>query len=123
MQATVMDKKTARTILNRMIKRYGEVTPDLIYEDLYQLAIAVVLSAQTTDNQVNTVTPKLFSLYPDFKSLAAAEIPDVEQIVKSTGFYRNKAKNIVTLARIVMKYFNGILPSDIDTLMELPGVG
>ena len=118
-----MDKKNAKTVLSRMIKHYGEVTPDLAYNDLYQLTIAVVLSAQTTDKQVNAVTPHLFSGYPDFKSLANADISEVEEIVKSTGFYRNKARNIVTLSQIIVKYFNGMVPSDLESLMELPGVG
>lgn len=106
-----------------MIKHYGEVTPDLAYSDLYQLTVAVVLSAQTTDKQVNAVTPHLFSQYPDFKTLANAEIPDVEEIIKSTGFYHNKARNIVALSQIIIKYFNGMVPSDLESLMELPGVG
>ncbi|HOQ12963.1 MAG TPA: endonuclease III [Spirochaetota bacterium] len=116
------DKK-ALSILAKLEKFYGKVSPDLHFENLYQLSIAVVLSAQTTDKQVNSVTPELFSKFPDFKTLASASISDIEKIIKSTGFYHTKAKNIVHLAREVVNQYNCLLPEKEEDLIKLPGVG
>jgi len=118
-----MDRKKSNLIQKRLRAWYGEVTPDLHFVNLYQLTIAVVLSAQTTDKQVNAVTPVLFERYADFDILAAARLPDVESIIKSTGFYRNKAKNIISLSRAVMERFHGTLPAEREALESLPGVG
>lgn len=118
----MIDKATSRKIITRLKKHY-QISPPLRFTNLYQLCVAVVLSAQTTDNQVNMVTPLLFKKYPDFTSLAKAKIPDVEEIIKPTGFYHNKAKHIVALARTVVQKFNGVVPSTRDELMSLPGVG
>ena len=118
-----MTDKRANRILSLLYNYYGETTPDLKFADLYELTIAVVLSAQTTDKQVNGVTGDLFRIYPDFVSLSKADIPDIERLVKSTGFYKNKAKNIILLSQMVCSRFGGELPGDIDNLMELPGVG
>lgn len=110
-------------ILDRLRKYHGDPVPDLRFRNVFELAVSVVLSAQTTDRQVNAATPALFDRYPDFESLSAARIRDVERIIKSTGFYRNKAKNIVGLAAGVMDEFGGILPGTRDELMRLPGIG
>ncbi len=122
-ELAAMTGQRARKIIERLRKFYGMPSPDLHFGSLYQLTIAVILSAQTTDRQVNEVTPVLFSRYPGFDELAVAKIEDVEEIIRSTGFYRNKAKNIVALARVVREKYNGELPSDRERLMELPGVG
>ena len=116
------NKRSSR-ILSRLYNYYGETNPDLKFTGIYELTIAVVLSAQTTDKQVNSVTGDLFRIYPDFESLSKADISDVERIIKSTGFYKNKAKNIILLSQMVCSRFKGRLPDDIDNLMELPGVG
>ncbi len=118
-----MTREISDIILRKLAKHYGDVVPDLKYVDVYQLSVAVVLSAQTTDVQVNRVTPELFSRYPDFAALSAAKIRDVEKIVRSTGFYRNKAKNIVNLARRVTADHGGKLPAARGELMSLPGIG
>jgi endonuclease-3 len=118
-----MTNKRSSKILSLLYNYYGETNPDLEFTNLYELTIAVVLSAQTTDKQVNSVTGNLFRIYPNFESLSKADISDVEMIIKSTGFYKNKAKNIVLLAQMVNERFAGKLPNDIDSLMELPGVG
>ncbi|MFW5769852.1 MAG: endonuclease III [Spirochaetota bacterium] len=118
-----MKQELSSTILNILRETYGHVEPGLHYKNLYQLLISVVLSAQTTDKQVNTVTPVLFQEYPDFQSLAHAEIADIEIIIKSTGFYRNKAKNIVMLSRMILSKYNGIVPDALEDLTFLPGVG
>lgn len=118
----MIDKATSKKIINRLKKQY-QVSSPLHFNNLYQLCIAVVLSAQTTDNQVNRVTPLLFKKYPDFYTLAQAHIDDVEEIIKSTGFYHNKAKHIVALAGTIVHTFNGVVPETREELMSLPGVG
>jgi len=118
-----MTAKRSKTILGKLLNYYGEPVADLQFKNLYQLCVAVVLSAQTTDKQVNAVTPHLFSKYPDFPSLARANISDVEEIIKSTGFYHNKARNIVLLAETIVEKFNRKVPATREELTSLPGVG
>jgi len=110
-------------ILKTLEDFYGEVKADLNFSSIYELTIAVVLSAQTTDKQVNAVTGTLFSKYPDFGTLAEARLPDIEKIIKSTGFYHAKANNILNLAKKVVSDFKGELPSEMEGLLTLPGVG
>ncbi len=118
----MVNKTVSKKIIKRLKTQYRISTP-LRFTNIYQLCVAVVLSAQTTDNQVNKVTPLLFKTYPDFYSLAKAPIKDVENIIKSTGFYHNKAKHIVALARTIVDKFNGVVPHTRQELMSLPGVG
>lgn len=118
-----MTKKRSGRILSLLHGYYGEVNPDLNYGNIYELTIAVVLSAQTTDRQVNNVTGVLFGKYPDFRALSTARPGDVEKIIKSTGFYRTKSKNIVALASMVCSRFGGVMPDSMVKLLELPGVG
>ena len=118
-----MDRRRSSQIISLLRRRYGSVAPALQYRSRYELCIAVVLSAQTTDRQVNEVTPVLFERYPSFESLARGKIQDIEKIVHSTGFYRAKAKNISALAKQVTDRFGGELPSDRKSLESLPGVG
>lgn len=89
----------------------------------FQLAVATVLSAQCTDKRVNMVTPVLFARFPDAAALAGAEVADIETIIRSTGFFRAKAKNITGLARAVVDRHGGQLPDSMDALVVLPGVG
>lgn len=119
---TMTMERSAR-ILAGLAGRYGRPEPALEYGNPYQLAVAVVLSAQTTDRQVNSVTPHLFERYPGFESLAAARCGDIEKIIKSVGFFRTKARNIRALAKTVMERYDGVLPSVREELMSLPGVG
>ena len=102
---------------------YPDRRPLLHYSSAYELVIAVILSAQTTDAQVNLVTPELFSRYPTPADLAAAPTSEVERIVHSTGFYRNKAKNIVAAAATIEREFGGEVPSTMDELVTIPGMG
>ncbi|MBN1499439.1 MAG: endonuclease III [Spirochaetes bacterium] len=118
-----MTESRADTVFRLLHKHYGTVKPGLEYSDIYQLTIAVVLSAQTTDKQVNKITPVLFSKYPDFCSLQSADITEIEGIVKSTGFFRTKASNIVRLARCICLDYDGKVPDKIEELIKLPGVG
>jgi endonuclease-3 len=95
----------------------------LVYKNPYQLLVATVLSAQCTDKRVNQTTPALFKKYNSIKKMAAADIKDLQQLVKSTGFYRAKAKNIKNLSQKILLDFNGKVPSNIEDLVTLPGVG
>ena len=110
-------------IYQRLEKEFGEVKTPLNYKEPYQLAIAVILSAQCTDERVNQVTPKLFSKYNSAKKLALAPISEIEEIIFSTGFYKNKAKNIKKFCEIFVSKFNCILPKNIEELTQMPGVG
>lgn len=115
-------KNRALQIYNTLNDYYGEVEAELNYENLYQLTIAVVLSAQTTDKQVNSVTPELFKQFPGFQELGEATAGEIEKIIKSTGFYRAKAKNIVALGKRVSDG-GGELPRTLEELITLPGIG
>ncbi len=95
----------------------------LVYDNAWQLLIATILSAQCTDARVNMVTKDLFKKYPDLESFANADIKELEQDIHSTGFYHNKAKNIKVCAATLAEKYDGEVPSDIDALTALPGVG
>lgn len=95
----------------------------LTYDTSFQLLISVILSAQTTDRQVNEISDELFSRYPDPNALAAAEQEDVEHIIKSTGFFHTKAKNIIGTAEKLKDSFSGKVPATMKELLSLPGVG
>ncbi|OHD65697.1 MAG: endonuclease III [Spirochaetes bacterium RBG_13_51_14] len=118
-----MTKSLSDKIMTALRRHYADVKPNLRYGSRYQLAVAVVLSAQTTDRQVNAVTGDLFRDYPDFQSLARARAADVRKIIRSTGFYRNKSKNIIGLSKAVMERHGGRLPGSREELMLLPGIG
>lgn len=96
---------------------------ELYFRHDYELVIAVVLSAQTTDRSVNLVTPNLFKKFPTLKALKEAPINEIEEAIKTIGLYRNKARHIQGIATIIDEQFNGVVPSDSDKLMLLPGVG
>ena len=102
---------------------YPQAGTALDYRDAFSLLIAVILSAQTTDAGVNRVTPVLFDRYPTPQALATAPIEDVERIVKPTGFFRVKARNIVRAAQAVVERFGGTVPSVRESLETIPGVG
>lgn len=95
----------------------------LDYTTAWQLLIATILSAQCTDARVNIVTRDLYVKYPDLKAFADADLKELEQDIHSTGFYHNKAKNIIACAQMLLDRYDGIVPSDIDALTQLPGVG
>ena len=97
--------------------------PGLRSQSCYQLLISVILSAQTTDRQVNTVAEELFRRYPDAQALATAHQEEVERIIYSTGFFRMKAKNIRKAARVLLECYGGNVPSTIEELVKIPGVG
>lgn len=115
-------RQRANEILVRLHREYPDATCSLDYETPVQLLVATILSAQCTDERVNMVTPALFSAYPDAKAMAEAEREDLEALVKSTGFYRNKAKHIQGACQRIMSEFNGEVPQTMEELLTLPGV-
>ena len=108
-------------------EKLGLMFPDahceLNYHNVYELSIAVILSAQTTDKAVNLVTPQLYNHYPNIESLAKANQSDVEPLISRIGLAKTKAKNIISFARCVVSQFEGVIPHTIDELVTLPGVG
>jgi endonuclease III len=116
-------RERATEVFDLLHAEYPDAHCELDFENPFQLAVATILSAQTTDVRVNEVTPVLFRRYPDPESLASARQEDVEEIVRSTGFFRNKAKNIIGFARGVMERHDGTVPRSMDALAALPGVG
>ncbi len=116
------EKKRVSTILRRLKKAYPDAECALHHRNPYELLVATILSAQCTDETVNKVTPGLFARYPTAQSLAAAEREDVERLVRPTGFFRNKAKNIQGAARTLVDEFAGDVPQGMDQLLTLPGV-
>ena len=122
------ESKKARTeraaqVFALLEREYPDAHCELTFENPFQLAVATILSAQTTDVRVNMVTPELFRRYPDAESLANAAQEDVEELVRTTGFFRNKARNIIGFARGLMGDHGGVVPRTIAELSALPGVG
>ncbi len=109
-------------ILIRLKRLYPEATCTLNYETPVQLLVATILSAQCTDDRVNQVTPALFARFPDAPAMAGAQIQELEKLVRSTGFYRNKAKNIQGACFKIVEKFGGKVPKRMEELLELPGV-
>jgi endonuclease III len=115
-------KKRGLEVLARLKRLYPDATCSLDYTTPVQLLVATILSAQCTDERVNKVTPALFARFPDARSMANADIIELEELVRSTGFYHNKAKNIQGACRKIVAEFNGEVPHQMDELMTLPGV-
>ena len=117
-------EERAEKIIERLEQYYGaEIVCYLNHENAYQLLFATILSAQCTDARVNLVTKDLFAKYPTLEAFAKADIVQMEQDIKSTGFYHNKAKNIIACANIVLYEYNANVPQEIEELIKLPGVG
>jgi endonuclease-3 len=115
-------KQRSLEILERLKRLYPDATCSLDYETPVQLLVATILSAQCTDERVNKVTPELFRRFPDAASMAGASLAELEELVRSTGFYRNKAKNIQGACRKIMTDFGGQVPQTMAELLTLPGV-
>jgi endonuclease III len=115
-------KKRALEVLSRLKRLYPDATCSLDYTTPVQLLVATILSAQCTDERVNKVTPALFARFPDARSMAFADILELEALVRSTGFYHNKAKNIQGACRKIVEEFNGEVPQQMEELLSLPGV-
>ena len=124
MRKSLPEKKVrAKAIYRQLTKSYPNVKCELDYNSAFQLLVATVLSAQCTDKRVNQTTPALFKKYPNPKKMAKADLKDIQRLVKSTGFFRAKAKNIKGLSIKIMEEFDGDVPSNLDDLITLPGVG
>jgi endonuclease-3 len=135
-RAPLKPKKTARhriaktalsghasEIFARLKRAHPDAHCELDHETPLQLLMATILSAQCTDKRVNMVTPLLFSTYPTARSLADARQEDLEEIIKSTGFFRNKSKSLIALGKALSERHNGEVPDSMDALVKLPGVG
>lgn len=116
-------KERAKNISNILFKEYPEATCSLDYEEPLELLIATMLAAQCTDERVNIVTKDLFKKYTSVYDYANANPEELEQDIKSTGFYRNKAKNIIGCCKKLIKNFEGRVPDSMEALLQLPGVG
>lgn len=124
MNSRSKNDKYISEILSRLDAEYGtDYICYLEYMEPYQLLISTILSAQCTDKRVNEVTKDLYVKYPTLEAFAEADQVELEQDIRSTGFYHNKAKNIIACARMLIDEYGGEVPSDIDALTSLPGVG
>jgi endonuclease-3 len=120
---TPAERGKARAVLNRLRRRYPTIGTALDYADAWQLLVVTVLSAQTTDENVNRVRPTLFARYPTPGDLGRANPEDVEQIVFSTGFYRQKTRSIIELSQDIDELYGGEVPASLEELVKLRGVG
>ncbi|MFP3948374.1 MAG: endonuclease III [Longimicrobiales bacterium] len=120
-----LDEKRERAgrVYDRLMEEYPDATVALKYRNPYELTVATILSAQTTDERVNEVTPQLFRRYPEVEDLAEADQEEVQEIIRSTGFFRNKAGNIIGMARGVVEQHDGKIPRSMAELTGLPGIG
>lgn len=117
------NKKRAQIIFKILHKTYPDAKCSLEYQTPYELLIATILSAQCTDKRVNQVTNRLFKKYPNISDYADSDLSELEQDIHSTGFYRNKAKNIKYLSQQILDKYNGQIPDKMEDLLTLPGVG
>jgi endonuclease-3 len=122
--------RTPKGRARQTFDRLGEIYPgtakelcELDFETPFQLTVATILSAQTTDVRVNMVTPVLFSKWPDAASLASADTGEVEEVLRSTGFYRQKTKSVQGMARVLLEEHGGEVPTEMADLVKLPGIG
>lgn len=116
-------KERYNYILDYFRKNVGEVSTELMFGSAFQLLCATLLSAQCTDKRINAITPALFAKFPDAKAMAAAEVEDVFELVRSVSYPNSKAKHLVEMARMVVDAYGGEIPSDLNELVKLPGVG
>jgi endonuclease-3 len=114
-------KRRAAAILQALDQRYANVTCALRHRNAWELLVATILSAQCTDERVNKVTPGLFAKYPTMQDFAAVNVQELAADIRSTGFFNNKAKNIVGAAKTILSQFGGEIPRDIDQLLRVPG--
>ena len=118
-----MNKKTATQIAEKIINLYPNAKSSLDFKTPFQMLVAVCLSAQCTDARVNMVTPALFKKYKTPKQMANADIKELEELVHSISFYKNKSKNLIAASKKIESDFDGIVPNDMELLQTLPGVG
>ena len=112
-----------RRVMDLLETQHPDADTELHYKNAYQLLVATILSAQSTDARVNIVTPALFKKYPDAKTLAKAKPPELEKEIHSTGFFRQKSKSLIGMAQTLVDDHHGDVPADMEALIRLPGVG
>ncbi|HEX2718548.1 MAG TPA: endonuclease III [Gemmatimonadaceae bacterium] len=117
------DAAYATSVYDQLATVYPDARCALDHRNAFELLVATILSAQCTDKRVNMVTPTLFARYPDAHALAKAKQEDVEEIIRSTGFFRNKTTNLIAMANALVERHGGEVPCDMDALTKLPGVG
>ncbi len=120
--AKPLAKERVASILDVLAKTYPNVVCALNHRNAWELTIATILSAQCTDVRVNLVTPALFKAFPTPKAMASASLPELEELIRTTGFFRNKAKSIKGASTVVMEQFKGNVPQTMDEILKLPGV-
>lgn len=118
-----MTKKDIAEIKKRFLEHYPDDKTELNYRNIYELCVAVMLSAQCTDKRVNVITPALFEAFPNTAELARAGIEEITELVKTCSYFNNKAKNLSAFAKMIENELNGNIPLDRDELMKLPGIG
>jgi endonuclease III len=116
-------RERAQEIVRRLKREYPNARCSLEYRNAYELTVATILSAQCTDERVNQVTPALFQRYPTARDLAAAQPEELEVLIKSTGFFRNKTKSLLGMSNALVERHGGEVPDKMDELVELPGIG
>ena len=119
----LLNENQIAEVLAGLEKMHPEAACALDHRDRFQLLVAVMLSAQTTDVSVNKVTPELFARFPDAAAMAGADPLEVQDIIRTIGLYKNKAKNAVAMSKMLMSEYDGEVPGDFDELVKLPGVG
>ena len=119
----MVKKERAALAVERLEKLYPDAICSLVYEDAFQLLIATRLSAQCTDKRVNMVTPALFEEFPTAEKMANADLSRVEELIKTCGLYKTKAKDLIGIGAKIMDNFGGVVPDNIEDLITLPGVG
>ncbi|AFG37415.1 endonuclease III [Spirochaeta africana] len=120
---TEAEVQRLRAVLAVLAREFPDTTPPLDYASPFQLMAAVLMSAQTTDRQVNVVSPQLFAAWPDAAAMATADPEAVAEVIRSIGFFRTKARNLVAAARMIRDEFNGQMPDRMEDLVRLPGIG
>jgi endonuclease-3 len=123
MQKSILIKERYKAIINYFESAMPVAETELVFKSPYQLLVAVILSAQCTDKRVNIISPPFFEVFPDAESLSKATVEHVFELIKSCSYPNNKAKNLLGMAQILVNEFNGVMPSDIDELQKMPGVG
>ena len=116
-------KKEIAFIKENFIERYRDAETELIYKNLYELLVSVMLSAQCTDKRVNIITPSLFKKYPSTKELLLADLDELKTYINTCSFFNNKAKNLIKMAQVIESEFDGDIPLDEKKLIKLAGVG
>lgn len=118
-----IEEQRIKAIIDELEREYPDARPMLIFANPFQCLVAVILSAQTTDGRVNSITPRLFARFPDAAALAEAELEELEDLIRSVGLYRNKAKSLKAMAIMLRDRFDRQVPRDFAALNALPGVG